>query len=330
MHKGFKFLAIGLVVMGVILAWLAFVVQGKPAPLPVAGEAATPSGPATQRVLVVRHAVEAGQVLTAEDVQMQSVAMVPAGAVADERAVVGRGVAKALAAGEPVTTDSLLQGVAGMLEPGERAVAVKVDESTAVGHKVQPGDWVDVLVVLRKEGQEVPDTQARRLLERKRVLAYGAQVEQLRIAAPPATASTAASAKDMFSKSAGATEQSHNSTLARTAVLAVQAGEVNALVLAERHGQVLLALRSPMEPVAAGGGPENAEGVAFPGQQDRGAALQVVTLEQLAAHAGSRKPDVAKPVPAIARPQPVRAPRPQATGIAVEFIRGTRTETVHY
>lgn len=304
MHKGFKFVALALVVLGGGLAWMAYLVSG-----PVKAPAAAPAGTLapTVSMVVASKALPAGHLLQAEDVRLQPVAMLPPGAVALEASVLGRTLAQPAAEGDPVIASRLLGGIAAGLQAGERAVAIKVDESSAVGHKLAPGDWVDVLVVLRKDSQEVDATQARQLLARKRVLAYGSQME-------------GAAGKD------GVDEAARNGQPPRTAVLAVQAQEVNALLLAERQGQVLLALRNPLDREDA---PFRA---AVP-------STEVVVLEQLARTAPGRAlpPSQTAPLltahhglpPAARRPGGEGSP-PRATGLAVEVLRGNRSETVHY
>jgi len=304
MHKGFKFVALALVVLGGGLACMAFLVSG-----PAKAPAAAPTGTAapTVSMVVASKALPAGHLLQAEDVRLQPVAMLPPGAVALEASVLGRTLAQPAAEGDPVIASRLLGGIAAGLQPGERAVAIKVDESSAVGHKLAPGDWVDVLVVLRKDSQEVDATQARQLLARKRVLAYGSQME-------------GAAGKD------GADEAARTGQPPRTAVLAVQAQEVNALLLAERQGQVLLALRNPLDREEA---PSRA---AVPSHE-------VVVLEQLARTAPGRALPPSQTAslltahhglpPAARRPGGEGSP-PRATGLAVEVLRGNRSETVHY
>lgn len=304
MHKGFKFVALALVVLGGGLAWMAYLVSG-PSKAPAAAPAGTLAP--TVSMVVASKALPAGHLLQAEDVRLQPVAMLPPGAVALEASVLGRTLAQPAAEGDPVIASRLLGGIAAGLQAGERAVAIKVDESSAVGHKLAPGDWVDVLVVLRKDSQEVDATQARQLLARKRVLAYGSQME-------------GAAGKD------GVDEAARNGQPPRTAVLAVQAQEVNALLLAERQGQVLLALRNPLDREDA---PFRA---AVP-------STEVVVLEQLARTAPGRAlpPSQTAPLltahhglpPAARRPGGEGSP-PRATGLAVEVLRGNRSETVHY
>ena len=304
MHKGFKFVALALVVLGGGLAGMAFLVSG-PARAPVAPTPGTVAP--TVSMVVASKALSAGHLLQAEDVRLQPVAMLPPGAVALEASVLGRTLAQPAAEGDPVIASRLLGGIAAGLQAGERAVAIKVDESSAVGHKLAPGDWVDVLVVLRKDSQEVDATQARQLLARKRVLAYGSQME-------------GAAGKD------GADEAARTGQPPRTAVLAVQAQEVNALLLAERQGQVLLALRNPLDREDA---PSRA---AVP-------SPEVVVLEQLARTAPGRALPPSQTAslltahhglpPAARRPGGEGSP-PRATGLAVEVLRGNRSETVHY
>jgi pilus assembly protein CpaB len=304
MHKGFKFVALALVVLGGGLACMAFLVSG-----PAKAPAAPAPGAVAPLVsmVVASKALPAGHLLQAEDVRLQPVAMLPPGAVALEASVLGRTLAQPAAEGDPVIASRLLGGIAAGLQPGERAVAIKVDESSAVGHKLAPGDWVDVLVVLRKDSQEVDATQARQLLARKRVLAYGSQMEG-------------------GAGKGGADEAARTGQPPRTAVLAVQAQEVNALLLAERQGQVLLALRNPLDREDV---PSRA---AVP-------SPEVVVLEQLARTAPGRAlpPSQTAPLltahhglpPAARRPGGEGSP-PRATGLAVEVLRGNRSETVHY
>lgn len=315
MHKGFKFLALTLVVLGVVLAWMAFWVA-SPAKTPEAPLVTAPVQglAAPTRMVVARKALPAGHLLQAEDVQWQEVAALPPGAVALETSVLGRTLTQPVAAGDMVLAAHLLGGMPGLLQPGERAVAIKVDESTAVGHKLAPGDWVDVLVVLRKDNQEVAATQAKQLLARKRVLAYGSQLEGVRQTGKEAT---------------GADEAVRTGQPPRTAVLAVQAQEVNALLLAERQGQVLLALRHPLDmgepgggtpgdaPWTAAGGPDAVVLTQLARVDTGGMSQRLLPSPSLVASQGGQ-PSVRKAVPS----------RP--TGLAVEVIRGNRAEMVHY
>lgn len=335
MNKSFKWVAGLLVLLGIMLAAFAFI-SAKPKvvkAVPTASQA--PAAPQHTMVVLSKDVV-AGHVLQAEDVRMQAVEQLPAGAYIDSTAVIGRGTAQALSAGAPVTTKTLLSGISGMLQAGERAVSIKVDEASAVGHKVQPGDWVDVFLVLRRDNQEVGETQARLLLARKRVLAYGAELDKAGQAQPQ----TEKGKGDQPAQAEGG----KNPQPAKTAVIAVQVEEVNRLMLAEIQGQILLALRSPLdETLPTTAAMEKVPGMTISPKLLVGdevqltavpinSALTPTTLDTLAAaEAGSKtKPKPAAAAP-VARTGGSAAPvRSQPAGTTVEFIKGARTETVRY
>ncbi len=95
--------------------------------------------------------------------------------------VVGRVSSKAIPKDSPVLSTMLapkgtVAGVRGRIKKGYRAVAVKIDEMTGVGYQLQPGDWVDVIVVMDIRSG-VPNgrkrTVAEVILQHVEVLAIG-------------------------------------------------------------------------------------------------------------------------------------------------------------
>lgn len=318
-----KFAAIALLLAGALLAVMALLntqqsSQSEALPAP---QAALPQ----VAVVVTARDVPAGQVLTAADVSVQNMAQMPANGFGNASMVVGRSTSVELAQGTPVAAHSLLDGLAGMLMVGERAVSIKVDEASAVGHKLQPGDWVDVFAVFRRDSQEVDTTQARMLLPRKKVLAYGAQLQTL----PQG---------DGKKKEEAKSADRQNPPLARTAVIAVPVEEVNRLLLAEQQGQVLLALRSPLdqhEPSSDKLKHIAGLGVVAPLHQDVSkesaaldASLTALTMADLAKDTAAKATLSAKQAqPASVRRTHVRA---APGGANVEVIKGVRKETVKY
>lgn len=91
----------------------------------------------------------------------------------------GRVAAKSIPMGAPITQSMLAPkgtrpGIAGRIKSGYRAVAVKIDESSMVGYQVQPGDYVDVIVVMDvKSSARKKETIAEVLLQRVEVGAIG-------------------------------------------------------------------------------------------------------------------------------------------------------------
>lgn len=94
--------------------------------------------------------------------------------------VVGRVAGKAIPQNVPILKSMLApegtpEGIEGRIPPGYRAVAVKIDEATSAGYNLQPGDWVDVIVVMDVETgvRGKKDTLAEVILQRVQIAAIG-------------------------------------------------------------------------------------------------------------------------------------------------------------
>lgn len=115
--------------------------------------AVAPAPPATATVLVAARDLAGGAVVGADDLRTTAVpaGFVPDGALEDVAGAVGRVVAGAVRAGEPLTDVRLLG--AGLLPPGaEVAVPVRVAEP-ATGALVRAGDVIDVLSASPEGGE---------------------------------------------------------------------------------------------------------------------------------------------------------------------------------
>jgi pilus assembly protein CpaB len=335
-----QILAAVLVLLAVALGGYAWWLGGRAAtrpPGPAAGAAPVVAAP-TFAVVVTRREVRAGEILGADALRVVQLPIDPPGALRDVAAATGRVPATDLAAGALLLDSGLAAGLAARLAEGERAVAIRADEVLGVAHRVQPGDFVDVFFLLKVDGREVAQSQARLLLSRQRVLAYGgASVDGP--AGPGHDAPAAAG-----------TTPTRTLEAARTVVLAVQVQDVARLALGEANGRLLLALRHPGDtalpdtalfppPVAAlrAGGPGVRTALRPIDQAKAGVAM--VDLA-----GGAPLPAAATPMvafaPAIASSALVVAPPPGVPtsrrsapvrgGIEIESIRGDRREIVSY
>lgn len=221
--------AVALLVLAALLALLAWQVA-RQAAVPRPAQGAAP----THAVVVTTRAVEAGKPLPADALKVMQLPIDPTGAYQDVARVAGQVPVVALGANVPVLEGQLLAGLARQVPEGQRAMAVAVDEVIGVGHQVQPGDYVDVFVVLRRDSQEIADSQARMLLSRLRVLAYGAGAVN--------EAKRAEGAEQMMARREGA----------KTAVLSVPLEQVSKLVMAQQAGRLALALRNPRDETPPG------------------------------------------------------------------------------
>lgn len=254
-----------------------------------------------QQVVVAAQRIPAGTLLKAEHLQLMAFPSRPAGSYAAVEAVLGRTVPVDLAAGEPLLAERIeapATQALKQLQPGERAVAIKVDEVVAVGNRLAPGDLVDVFATFRRNNEEIADSHARLLLSGLRILAFGG------LDAPEA-------------KKTGSTMRNVADT-PRTAVLAVPLADVDRLALAAEAGRLLLALR-PLE-AAPAAAPE----AATPGQAAPAALLsapaQAVSLRELAGKVGA--------LPPPAKPAAGAALRPVAPAPTVKVMHGLKETSV--
>jgi pilus assembly protein CpaB len=132
-----------------------------------------------QIVLATRD-IEVGTVLKEEDVKLAEwPGAVPAGAANKAQDVVGRGVTTPIFAKEPIIESRLAPkgaggGLAAMIPPGMRAVAIRVNDVAGVAGFVTPGMRVDVLISgSRPGGDGNLGTLTKTLLQNLEVLSAG-------------------------------------------------------------------------------------------------------------------------------------------------------------
>lgn len=256
MLKLTRIAAIALIALAVLLAVVAFVIGRKPAASADNPSTIVKADAQTFSVVEATARLPAGEPISANGVRLtQRTADVP-GAVTDLAAVVGKVPVQDISEGSAIGASLLAQGFSLQLRPGERALAVPVDELVAAGNRILPGDFVDVFLNLRSaatsyNGQQ-DIAQTRLLLSRLRVLSYGQQD----IAAAPtssqgeATAGNDSRAADITSGSSSTHSNANGSDAtqpARTAVLAVPVADANRLLLGAQQGKLFLALRNPAD-----------------------------------------------------------------------------------
>ena len=317
MPKLTRVLAGVLIALALLLGIFAWMLSRQPTVRPAATVAQ-----ASFPVVVAVRALPAGKPISVDALRVESLPINPNGAFSDPSQLTGRVPVTDIGVQSPVLESQLSSGLAERIDPGERAVAVRVDESNAVGNRLRPGNLVDVFLTLKRDsngmgGAEIDRTQARLLMSRVRVLAFGN--------ATP-SADTAGDATGMV----------------RTAVLAVPVADIDKLTLAESAGRLVFALRNPKDAevvdAAAFAAPAGvlkiaANAPAGAATQDSTRAAAGVALDELSGSTGNT-PNGSRPVAVPHTNSPVfRASTRVAEGTAtsggsIEVIRGGRTETV--
>jgi pilus assembly protein CpaB len=149
-----------------------------------------------------------------------------AGAFADPKELVDRGVISPIAENEPITTSKVASAEAGaglppVIPEGMRAISVRVNEVVGVAGFVVPGTIVDVLVTVRAaDAKDEPMT--RTVVSKVQVLTAGTKYDQ---------------------------EKSKSGEPIPTSVvtLAVIPEDAERIALASNEGKITLALRNPLD-----------------------------------------------------------------------------------
>lgn len=241
----------GLLLVGAIIAgYWGLTLSRQPVVEPAAAPAAvavvspnaapaTPvEDPTRQPVVVLLRDIAPFVKITAADVAVEKLRTAPAGSLGAIDQVIGRTPWRPLSAGSWLSEESFEAGsqLARMIRPGERALAVAVDEVINAGGQLAPGDYVDVLLFLRKD-ESNSQASAQLVVPAVRVLVVGSQMGLTNEGQP---ASPARTEEERL-------RQEQQRMAARSVVLAVPEPLLSRLMLASGAGVLRLAVRSADE-----------------------------------------------------------------------------------
>jgi pilus assembly protein CpaB len=222
----------------------------------------------------------------------------PPGVITDPKDLEGRILTTRVIAEQPIVKGMLAakdagNGLAALIPPDMRAIAVRVDDVVGVAGFIHPEDRVDVLVTLRPNRPNLEPT-TKVFLQNVKVLAVGQEVEtqeRNRVQASPATVAT----------------------------LLVSPPDSERLALAAAEGKLVLTLRTWMDSksVETGGASPSALLGGEPLAQNTPAPAAVAQARAGTAHHGGRTVSM----PTVAMPT-AEAPKQDV----VEILRGDRFE----
>lgn len=135
-----------------------------------------------EQVLVALMDVDIGTKLDAQNVKLEDwpKAKIPEGAVRRLEDVKDKFANARFFKGEPLHVSKIsdtLSNIANKVPDGYRAMPVKVDEDTVM-KGISPGDRVDVMVFLKRNGLDIPETGAFTILKNVRVFAVNTNTER--------------------------------------------------------------------------------------------------------------------------------------------------------
>lgn len=137
------------------------------------------------QIAVANRNLQRGNIITVEDLRMASYLeeTVPIGHFTDLTKGVGRVVIQPIESTEPLLESALAPsdlkkgGMAAVITPQKRAMAVKVNEVIGVAGFLHPGHMVDVLVSLEQPGEQ-REQITKTVLENILVLSVGSEVQE--------------------------------------------------------------------------------------------------------------------------------------------------------
>jgi pilus assembly protein CpaB len=135
-----------------------------------------------EQILVALADIDIGTKLDAQNVKLEDwpKAKIPEGGVRKLEDVKDKFANARFFKGEPLHVNKIsdtLTNIANKVPQGYRAMPVKVDEDTVM-KGISPGDRVDVMVFLKRNGADIPETGAFTILKNVRVFAVNTNTER--------------------------------------------------------------------------------------------------------------------------------------------------------
>jgi len=183
-------------------------------------------------MVVLARPVKAFQVIAEADLAIEKVLHPLQGTAQAASAWVGKTLMADLPAGTALNEAHFSPGgqVARLLRPGERAVAIPVNDVVGGGGFLQPGDMVDIILFLDADGEKRPNATTQVVMKTVRVLSFGADLIDV---SPDVGAQ-----EDQAQAEPGGRLRGD----AKSAVLAVAESDVSRLMLANSLGELRLAI----------------------------------------------------------------------------------------
>ena len=225
------------------LAALVLALASRSLYVSLAGPAEAPTEPTTQ-IRIATETLPAGLLLRDDDLDWREVALsaVPTGAVVRNAEggedITGVMVRRDIPAGAVIFERDVIRPsspgfLSAALKPGMRAVSIGVDSVTGNAGLIQPGDYVDIILVQQNNArgdvdaalQKARSVVSETIVEKARVIAVGSTFRQ----SPASDANT---------------EGAERNANIRTVTIEVMPRAAEAVTVASRLGSLTLALRS--------------------------------------------------------------------------------------
>ncbi|MGO8671593.1 MAG: Flp pilus assembly protein CpaB [Capsulimonadaceae bacterium] len=308
----------GFAAAALALLWLKTNSQPKVVVVP-----ATVAPPPPTPVVITNQDIPAREVITSSMIQLKTVDQkdMEPNAVSSPQEVIGQVAVLPIKTGQQVTKDEIgppiypVEGLAGIIPPGKRAMTIALNPTSSVAGFVKPGDHVDVMGTFDLGRGH---TIERAVLQNVLLLATGSQVIQT-TPVPPANTSNNNGALGTSSDNSNSNGNPDNDqpttpkpTEVPNATVEVTPVDAEKLILAGSKGVLMLALRSAKD--------------TFP------TVIPIVDASTVTGHrfddVGAAAPVVAPPIPPMPPIAPVQALPTAPATISITVIKGSDARQV--
>lgn len=167
--KALKLASVVLLAIAMLFVLIGLLSAPKANPQP------TQSPPALYSAWVFDQSVEQGTLISSEMIKQVTTPQHSQRYIQNKQFAVGRRLNQSVGEGDYVTDEMLAPNrpVIDDLPPHHRAIAIKASEVLTVGGYIQPGDYVDVMLLLKPNRESGTSTTSRKIASSLKVLALG-------------------------------------------------------------------------------------------------------------------------------------------------------------
>jgi len=185
-----------------------------------------------QKLFIVNRSMAKGEIISAEDVQLIPYPLLVEDSYTKAEDLINKKLESKIPVGAVIRHSHFEKQskLAPHINPGYRALAIKVNETSSAGGFLQPGDRVDVIFTTKASKDTYNKSMSRRLLKNIRLLAFGTDIER----------DDKAVVVTNDKKSSTAKEVKESGKSSRSAVLEIALDDISLLTLAEGSGELRL------------------------------------------------------------------------------------------
>ncbi|CAA0088040.1 Uncharacterised protein [Zhongshania aliphaticivorans] len=185
-----------------------------------------------QKLIIANRSMDKGEIITTEDIQLIPYPLLVEGSYTKADDIINKKLESKVAVGAVIRANNFEKqsALAPYINPGYRALSIKVNEVSSAGGFLKAGDQVDVIFSMQASKETYNKSMSRRLLKNVRLIAFGTDIES--------EDKNIVVSDDKKKPSSKTIKESGKSS--RSAVLEIALDDIPVLTLAEERGELRL------------------------------------------------------------------------------------------